>query len=183
MTKKPHQSKSGPKKRTPSKKSAPSDDARVETLLQENETLKQSLQRERADSENIRRRHEAQLKELQEFVAADTIRSLLPVIDNIERALAHIPEDIADHEYVKGVHGVAKQFVATLEKLGVEKIQTVGETFDPSVHEAISMDDSAGSGEEIVSEELQSGYVMGDHIIRHAMVRVALQDKKKHKKS
>lgn len=151
----------------------------IKALNEENEQLRDSLQRERADSENIRRRHQAQLQELKDYVAADTIRALLPVIDNVERALAHVPEELADHDYIKGVQGVAKQFNATLEKLGVTRIDTVGEVFDPGLHEAVSMDDSAGAGEEIISEELQSGYKMGDHIIRHAMVRVTLQPEKK----
>lgn len=153
--------------------------SQIKALNEENEQLRDSLQRERADSENIRRRHQAQLQELKEYVAADTIRALLPVIDNVERALAHAPKKLEGHDYIKGVQGVAKQFNATLEKLGVARIATVGEVFDPSLHEAVSMDDSAGNGEEIISEELQSGYKMGDHIIRHAMVRVTLQPKNK----
>lgn len=160
------------------KKSAKKADVLLKELSQENEQLRESLQRERADSDNIRKRHQAQLKELKDFVAADTVRALLPIVDNIDRALAHTPKDLEDHEYIKGIESIAKQFSATLEKLGVTRIATVGELFDPGLHEAISMDDSVGEGEEVVSEELQSGYKMADHVIRHAMVRVTLQKKK-----
>jgi molecular chaperone GrpE len=81
---------------------------------------------------------------------------------------------LADNDYVKGVQGVVKQFEETLTKLGVHRIKTVGEVFDPTYHEAVSMDD-AGGDTEVVSEELQSGYQLGDEVVRHAMVRVKLQ--------
>jgi molecular chaperone GrpE len=72
------------------------------------------------------------------------------------------------------VQGVVKQFEKTLQDLGVERIKTVGELFDPKFHEAISMEDGDGTTE-MVSEELQAGYALGDEIIRHAMVRVKVQ--------
>ncbi len=140
--------------------------------------LTEQLLRERADSENLRRRHEVQVSELKKYVKAEVIRELLPVIDNIDRALKHIPKDLSDNDYVKGVQGVAKQFDATLQKLGVEKIKTVGEPFNPELHEAVSMDDSGKGTEEVVSDELQSGFILGDQVIRHAMVKVKLADKK-----
>ncbi len=144
----------------------------LETLSKQIEDLQDSLRRERADSENIRRRHEAQLSELKTYVTVDIVRSLLPVIDNMERAQKHVPEDIADSQYVKGVESVLKQFSTTLEKLGVERISTVGEEFDPELHEAVSMDDSEGGATEIVTDELQTGYKLDSHVIRHAMVNV-----------
>ena len=138
------------------------------------EALTEALQRERADSANIRRRHEEQTTSLKNVVKSSIVRDLLPVIDNFERALKHVPKELADNDYVKGVQGVVKQFEDTLTKLGVSKIQTVGKVFDPTYHEAVSVDDQGGDTE-VVSEELQSGYVLGDEVIRHAMVRVALQ--------
>jgi|AntRauTorcE11897_2_1112592.scaffolds.fasta_scaffold00393_5 molecular chaperone GrpE len=151
--------------------------ADLDSLSQQIEELQESLKRERADSENIRRRHESQLSELKTYVTADVIRSLLPVIDNIERAKQHVPEDLADNQYVKGVEGVIKQFATTLEKLGVERIATQGEEFDPELHEAVSMDDSDGGSKEIITNELQTGYKLGGHIIRHAMVNVKTNKK------
>lgn len=136
--------------------------------------LTEALQRERADAVNLRRRHEADMANLKTHVKAGIVRDLLPVIDNFERALKHVPEDLQAKDYVKGVQAVVKQFEKTLADIGVERIKTVGEVFDPRYHEAVAMDE--GDGErEVISEELQSGYKIGEDIIRHAMVRVKLQ--------
>lgn len=143
----------------------------VEQLEQQVAELTQALQRERADAVNIRRRHSEDMAALRGRVKAGVITDLLPVIDNFERALKHIPKDLEDNDYVKGVQGVVKQFEKTLTDMGVERIKTVGEVFNPELHEAVSMEEGEGD-KEIVSEELQSGYKLGDDIIRHAMVRV-----------
>ncbi len=140
-------------------------------LQQQLDELTAALQRERADATNIRRRYDEHIANLQTMAKASVIRDLLPVIDNFERALKHVPAELADNDYVKGIQSVVKQFEKTLEQLGVQKIKTVGEHFNPHLHEAVSMEE--GDGEhEIVSEELQSGYVLGNEVLRHAMVRV-----------
>jgi molecular chaperone GrpE len=133
--------------------------------------LTQALQRERADAVNLRRRHEEQIASMRTSVKASVIADLLPIIDNFERALKHVPEDLANNDYVKGVQGVVRQFEKTLADIGVERIKTVGEPFDPHIHEAVSAEEGEG-GPEVVSEELQAGYKIGDEVIRHAMVRV-----------
>ncbi|MDB5166321.1 MAG: grpE [Candidatus Saccharibacteria bacterium] len=133
--------------------------------------LTDALQRERADAVNMRRRHDEQLASVRTSVKATVVKDLLPVIDNFDRALKHVPADLKDNDYVKGVQGVVKQFEKTLADMGVEKIKTAGEPFDPHLHEAVAMEEGEGD-EEIVSEELQSGYKIGDTVIRHAMVRV-----------
>lgn len=146
----------------------------MQALEQQVAELTEALQRERADATNIRRRHDEQIAGLKTMVKANVVRDLLPVIDNLERALKHVPEELKDNDYVKGVQGVVKQFEKTLANLGVERIKTTGEPFDPTYHEAISMEDGDGTTE-VVSEELQSGYKLGDEVIRHAMVRVKMQ--------
>jgi molecular chaperone GrpE len=143
----------------------------TEDLLLQIDQLTEALQRERADATNIRRQHDAQITHLKEIVKANVVRDLLPVIDNLERALKHVPKDLENHEYTKGVQGVVKQFEKTLEHIGVQRIKTVGEIFNPHYHEAVSMEEGDGDVERI-SEELQSGYTLGDEVIRHAMVRV-----------
>lgn len=135
--------------------------------------LTDALQRERADAVNIRRQHQEQITSLRTIVKVDVVKDLLPVIDNFERALKHVPAELEGNDYVKGVNGVVKQFEKTLSDIGVERIKTVGEPFNPEMHEAVSADD--GQGEEIVSEELQAGYKIGNDVIRHAMVRVGGQ--------
>ncbi len=159
-----------------SKKNPTSSDAQDNTtlLIQQVEELTAAVQRERADAVNMRRRHEEQISTLKNTVKANVIRELLPVIDNFERALKHVPSDLADHDYIKGTQAVVRQFEKTLADLGVQRIKTVGQSFDPRLHEAISMEDGDGT-EEVVSEELQAGYHLGEEIIRHAMVKVKMQ--------
>lgn len=144
---------------------------KLEDLEQQIADLTDALQRERADATNVRRRAEEERVKLGSFYKANVVRELLPVLDNFERAIKHIPKDIEKHDYIKGVEAVIKQFEDTLGKLGVERIKTVGEPFDPAVHNAVSHED-AGGDKEIVSEELQAGYRLGDEVIREAMVRV-----------
>ncbi len=173
--------------KTPKEKAAPESEAQIEELKQQIASLTEALQRERADATNIRRQHDEQINGLRSVVKAAVIRDLLPVVDNFERALKHEPSFDAAvietdpsgvlkkyEEYVNGVRGLVKQFEKTLSDIGVERIKTVGEPFDPKYHEAVSMDDGEGS-QEVVSEELQSGYRIGDDVIRHAMVRVRME--------
>jgi molecular chaperone GrpE len=137
------------------------------------QALTEALQRERADATNIRRQHEEQMANLRNVVKANVVRDLLPVIDNFERALKHVPTDLQDNDYIKGIEGIVKQFEKTLSDMGVDRIPTVGEPFDPRYHEAVSLEEGEGD-REIISEELQAGYKVGDDVIRHAMVKVRL---------
>lgn len=143
----------------------------VAELEQQLAELTDALQRERADAMNVRRRSEEEKTRLGSFYKSVIISEFLPVIDNFERSLKHVPKDLKDNAFVKGIQGVIKQFEDTIAKLGVERIKTVGEPFDPRLHEAVSHEEGEGK-HEVVTEELQSGYKIGNEIIRHAMVRV-----------
>ncbi|MDL2341695.1 MAG: nucleotide exchange factor GrpE [Patescibacteria group bacterium] len=165
------------------KKNAPQDNDNPDPNLQPAATapvedqllqLTDALQRERADALNLRRRHETELNSLRTRLKSSIIYDLLPVIDNFERALKHVPTELESNAYITGVRGVVKQFETTLADMGVERINSVGEVFDPHFHEAVSMEEGEGS-QEIVSEELQAGFKIGDDVIRHAMVRVKQQ--------
>ncbi len=149
----------------------------IEELADRIDELTEALQRERADAENIRRRHDEQYAALQNVVKAKVIRELLPAIDNLERALKHVPKELEGNDYVKGVEGTVKQFDKVLTDLGVTKIKTVGEVFDPALHEAVGMEEGEGTVE-VVSEELQPGYVVDGEVIRHAMVKVKMESAK-----
>jgi molecular chaperone GrpE len=157
-----------PKSVKPDKQPAATD------LAQQVDNLTSALQRERADSMNLRRQHEEQVASLKNLVKASIVRELLPVIDNLERSLKHIPTDLEGNDYIKGIEGVVKQFEKVLSDMGVERIKTVGEPFDPRFHEAVSMEDGDGTLE-VVCEELQAGYRLGDDVIRHAMVKVRME--------
>jgi molecular chaperone GrpE len=115
---------------------------------------------------------------LRTSVKAQVVKDLLPIIDNFERALKHIPADLKDNDYVKGVQGVVKQFEKTLADIGVERVKTVGEVFDPDLHEAVRMEEGDGLVD-VVCEELQPGYRLGNDVIRHAMVKVKMDNHKK----
>jgi molecular chaperone GrpE len=138
------------------------------------EDLTNALQRERADAINIRRRHDEEITSLKSRLKADVIKDLLPVIDNFERSLKHVPKDLENNAYIKGIQVVVRQFDNTLSSMGVERIKTVGEPFNPEYHEAVSMEEGEGH-KEIVSEELQSGYILNGHVVRHAIVKVKMQ--------
>lgn len=143
--------------------------------------LTDALQRERADAMNQRRRHEEQYTSLRNVVKAQVVADLLPAIDNLERALKHVPTELDGNDYVKGVQGVVKQFEKTLTDLGVVRIKTIGEIFDPSLHEAVAMEEGSEDGAgtvEVICEELQPGYVLGNEVIRHAMVKVKMEKAK-----
>lgn len=146
----------------------------LENLKQQVVELTTALQRERADAMNVRRRSEEERLKLADFYKALIVRQLLPVIDDLERSLKHVPTELEKNSYVQGVGQVIKQFEKVLADIGVERIATVNLPFDPRYHEAVVMEDSDGS-HEIVSEELQAGYKIGDEIIRHAMVKVKME--------
>ncbi len=145
----------------------------IMTLQQQVADLTEALQRERADATNIRRRHDEQIAGMRTVVKANVVRDLLPVIDNFERALKHVPKELENNDYIKGVQGVVKQFEKTLTDIGVKRIKTVGEAFDPTYHEAVAMEEGDGNTE-VVSDELQAGYTIGSEVIRHAMVKVKM---------
>jgi molecular chaperone GrpE len=148
--------------------------AKSQNLKSQVQDLTTALQRERADAVNLRRRHEEELANLRTRLKANVVNDLLPVIDNFERALKHVPKDLENNDYIKGVQAVVKQFEKTMADMGVERIKTVGEPFDPHLHEAVSMEEGDGR-HEIITEELQPGYRLGSDVIRHAMVRVKRQ--------
>lgn len=143
----------------------------VKDLEQKIGELTEALQRERADAMNIRRRADEERAQLGSTFKAMVIEHLLPALDNLDLALKHAPKDLADNDYVKGVQSVAKQFDKAFEDLGVERIKTVGEHFDPHLHEAVHMEDGDGH-HEIISAELQAGYKIGNEVIRPATVKV-----------
>lgn len=132
--------------------------------------LTEDLQRAQADLVNYRNRVEREKAELLDFAKGQVISELLPLLDNLERALAHLPKELTQNDWAKGVVSVSKQVQEALKKMGVERIGTVGKAFDPHLHEAVSAE---GDGEvETVTEELQAGYKLGQEVLRPAIVKV-----------
>ena len=137
--------------------------------------LTADLQRVHADFVNFKRRSDEEKSGIMEMAKETVILHILPLIDNIERALHHRPEDLKDNDWANGVEQVAKQVDGILAELGLSKINAVGESFDPELHEAVGYEDGEGdssAGEEVVAEELQAGYKLGNRVIRHSIVKV-----------
>ncbi len=145
----------------------------VEDFEQRIGELTLDLQRTRADFENFRKRVDIDRQQAMARGEAKSALKMLPVIDTIERAIVHIPEDIAEHPWVKGVAGLVKQLDKALGDLGISRIEAnPGTPFDPEVHQAIQMDEEAKGDQEVIAEELQAGYTLDGAPIRHAMVKV-----------
>ena len=138
--------------------------------------LTQDLQRTRADFENFRKRTEAEKSAARDTGRSSAIIKLLPVIDNIERAIGYIPDDIKDNAWVKGVAGLVKNLEKSLDGLELKRIDaTPGTAFNPDLHDAIQFDEEAEGDHEVIAEELQAGYILAGRPIRHAMVKVTRQ--------
>jgi molecular chaperone GrpE len=137
--------------------------------------LTADLQRVQADFINFRRRSEEEKLRAIQAGKEQAVLTLLPVLDNIERAIAHEPADIKDHAWVKGVSSIALQLEMQLASIGLKKIGVEGEVFDPNRHEAVSMNEEATGEHEVVAAVLQPGYQLGEQIIRPAMVNVTKQ--------
>lgn len=132
------------------------------------------LQRTRADFENFRKRVETEKQQARQAGKAGALLKLLPVIDTIERAILHMPDDLRDNEWAKGVAGLVKQLDKSLEGLGLVRIEAKpGTPFDPSLHEAIQFDEESTGDTEVVSEELQAGYMHDGVALRPALVKAA----------
>lgn len=157
------------------KKSKKTHDAAIEFEQQLGE-LTLDLQRTRADFENYRKRVDAEKAAAREAGQSSAVLKLLPVIDNIERAIAYTPEDIKDHSWVQGVTSLVKNLEKSLESLNLKRIDAApGTEFNPELHEAIQFDEDAQGEKEVIAEELQGGYILNGHVIRHAMVKVTKQ--------
>lgn len=142
-------------------------------LEQQVAELTLDLQRTRADFENFRKRMEHEKAFARDSGQASAILKLLPVIDNIERAIAHMPPELADNKWAQGVAGLVKNLEKSLESLNVKRIEaTPGTVFNPELHEAIQFDEDTTGEQEVIAEELQAGYTLNGTPMRHAMVKV-----------
>mgnify|MGYP002537955814 CR=1 FL=1 len=124
----------------------------------------------RAEYDNFRKRSAGERDNIYADVKADTLKKLLPIFDNLERALR---QETADEAYKKGVEMTMTQLRSVLEKLGITEIPALGQPFDPEKHNAVMHIDDENLGENVVAQVFQAGFSMGDKVIRHAIVQVA----------
>ncbi len=149
---------------------------KFEKLEEDKKTVDSHYIRLAADFDNFRKRQEQERECLLKYGAEDTVKKLLPILDTFERAQKSF-KDIDDPEKLKeSFLAVEKQFMDALEKLGVEKIETLGKEFDPNMHEAVMQTPSDEHPDHTIIAELQTGYKLCDKILRPALVNVAVNE-------
>lgn len=148
-----------------------------EVLRRERDELQERLLRTAAEFDNYRKRTDRERRELIHAAAADLIEELLPVVDDLERALAATADGGAGSEasdrYRSGVELIRRQLLEVLKRRGVEPLDVVGQDFDPTWHESVGYEPANGRRDGEVTTELRRGYRLGDRLLRAAMVRVA----------
>lgn len=151
-----------------------SDDADAEELSllrQEVAELRDRSVRTLADFDNFRKRADREREEQRQYAGSEVLREILPVIDNLERALESAPES---DDLTAGVTLILRQLTELLKRHGVERVEALGCPFDPAIHDAVSRQDEEDLDVATVREELQAGYIMKDRLLRPAMVVVAV---------
>ncbi len=154
----------------PEKKAEPEKKAKKPSPAEEMAALNDKYLRLCAEYDNFRKRSQRERDSLYADIKADTLKKFLPVYDNLVRALE---QPTADEAYRRGVEMIMSQFNSTMEKLGVSEIESLGQKFDPSLHNAVMHVDDEEKGENEIVEVFQKGFKMGDKVIRFAMVKVA----------
>jgi molecular chaperone GrpE len=142
-----------------------------EVLLKEKSELQELLVRRQAEFENYRRRIERERSELFEFASMDSVKSLLPMLDDFERALK---VESSDKEYARGMELIYQRIYESLKKLGLEPISTEGAKFDPHIHHAVDMVDTKDYPDQTILKEYQRGFYFKNRLVRPAMVQVAV---------
>jgi len=144
----------------------------VDALKSERDALQDRLLRTAAEFENYRKRIDRERREQADSAATSLLTEILPVVDNLERALL-APTTPESARYRAGVELIHRQLIDLLRKRGVTPIEALGTDFDPRIHQAVSQETSETHRDGEVMEEMQRGYMLGDRLLRAAMVKVA----------
>lgn len=149
----------------------------IETVNQETEKdnseyeeLNDRYKRLFAEFENYKKRSQKEKESIYGMITGDVVSSMLPIMDNLEKAAE---AKSSDTQYQDGVKLVARQFQEALKGLGLEEIETIGKRFDPEFHEAVSHIEDETKGEQEIVQEYRKGYKIGNKVVRHSMVIVA----------
>ena len=166
-----------PKENAENAQEAKAEEAKKEEKPSELDTVKEQLAKEHdgylrlaAEYDNFRKRSQKEKDDLYTVIKAETVGKFLPVYDNLERALA---QETADEAYKKGVEMTMNQLVKVMEGLGVTSFGEIGVAFDPARHNAVMHVEEEGLGENVIAEVFQKGFLVGEKVIRFAMVKVA----------
>ncbi len=150
-------------------------EARLEQLEKEHETLRSQYMRIAADFDNFRKRQSRDQDDLKLQLICNTLSEILPVVDNFERARQQLdPQGEEAQSLHRSYQGLYKQLVEVLKQLGVAPMRVVGQTFDPTLHEAVLREPSEEQAEDVITEELQRGYHLNGRVLRHALVKVSI---------
>ena len=150
-------------------------DARLEQLEKEHETLKSQYVRIAADFDNFRKRQSRDQDDLKIQLVSKALTAILPIVDNFERARQQLkPESDEAQTLHRSYQGLYKQLVEVLKQQGVAPMRVVGQQFDPNLHEAVLREPSEEFTEDIIIEELQRGYHLEGKVLRHALVKVSM---------
>ena len=150
-------------------------EARLEQLEKEHETLRSQYMRIAADFDNFRKRQSRDHDDLRLQITCSTLSEILPIVDNFERARQQLdPQGEEAQALHRSYQGLYKQLVDVLKQLGVAPMRVVGQSFDPTLHEAVLREPSQEQPEDVVLEELQRGYHLNGRVLRHALVKVSM---------
>ena len=151
------------------------DEQKKDELTLANEKIKEwedKYKRLLAEFDNFRKRSEKESAMMIDIGASMILTKILPIVDNFERALKTLPEEIKENSFEDGIDKIYKQILKTFEDLGVKPIEAVGKEFDPNLHNAVMTDDKEDAKVDTITEELQKGYTYKDQVLRHSMVKV-----------
>ncbi len=143
---------------------------KIEQQKEELDSREDRIKRLMAEFENFKKRSDKERSSMYNSVLGDVVIKLLPVLDNLEKAMQ---SNTQDEQYKNGIELVMKQFKDVLTENGVKEIEAVGKQFDPTYHEAVSLVEDSSLGAKIVKEEYRKGYMIGDRVLRHSLVVVA----------
>lgn len=143
--------------------------AKIEEQKEEIDEKDDRIKRLMAEFENFKKRSDKERLGMYNSVMGDVVMKLLPVLDNLEKAVA---AESKDEQYKNGIEMVEKQFQDVLKANGVKEIESIGKPFDPSLHEAVSLVEDSNLGPKTIKEEYRKGYTIGDKVLRHSLVVV-----------
>jgi len=150
-------------------------DARLEQLEKEHETLKNQYVRISADFDNFRKRQSRDQDDLKTQLISKSLTAILPIVDNFERARQQLkPESEEAQALHRSYQGLYKQLVEVLKQQGIAPMRVIGQQFDPNLHEAVLREPSEEFNEDFIIEELQRGYHLEGKVLRHALVKVSM---------
>lgn len=144
----------------------------IESIIEERDANLAGWKRSLADFENFKKQFEKEKEMLVHFLKADAVSKLLPIMANWEIAMKNIPEDQKESEWIKGITVIKDQLDEFFKKEGLERIMTVGEKFDPNMHEAMLEEETDGE-EGLILEEFEPGYKIGERVIKYPKVKVS----------